>query len=116
MRSIVRKTLTATRVPLEVSEAGDGPAALKLVSDNDFGVIFIDQNMPDVSGLETLAKIEQDKPGITAVIMTSMKNDEVAASARACGAAFLRKPFFPADIENVMCGFYGLRALNPKRA
>jgi hypothetical protein len=25
-------------------------------------------------------------------------------------------PFFPADIEAVLCGFYGLRALNPKRA
>jgi hypothetical protein len=24
--------------------------------------------------------------------------------------------FFPADIEEVLCGFYGLRALNPARA
>jgi CheY-like chemotaxis protein len=116
MRSIVRKTLTATRFPLEVSEAGDGPTALDLVRDNDFDVAFIDQNMPDISGLETLLKIKQEKPGITAVIMTSTKSDEVAACARAHGAAFLKKPFFPSDIENVMCGFYGLRALNPKRA
>ncbi len=36
--------------------------------------------------------------------------------ARAQGAAFLKKPFFPADIENALCGLYGLRALNPKRA
>jgi hypothetical protein len=32
------------------------------------------------------------------------------------GAAFLRKPFYPADIEAALCGFYGLRALNSKRA
>ena len=36
--------------------------------------------------------------------------------ARAVGAAFLKEPFFPADIENVLCGSYGLRALSPQRA
>jgi hypothetical protein len=36
--------------------------------------------------------------------------------ARGQGAAFLKKPFFPADLETVLCGFYGLRALNPRRA
>jgi CheY-like chemotaxis protein len=115
MRSIVRKTLAATRFPLQVSDASDGAAALDFVRDDDFDVIFIDQNMPDVSGLETLAKIKQVKPDVTAVIMTSMSNDELAAGARALGAGFLKKPFFPADIENVLCGFYGLRALNPMR-
>jgi DNA-binding NtrC family response regulator len=70
--------------------------------------------MPDFSGLETLAGIKRVKPDVTAVMMTSTGNDELAAGARAFGAAFLKKPFFPADIENVLCGFYGLRALNPK--
>ena len=115
MRSIVRKTLTATRFPLEVGEASDGAAAIDLVGPGDFDVIFIDQNMPDVSGLETLAKIKQVKPDVTAVIMSSTGDAELAAGARALGAAFLKKPFFPADIENVLCSFYGLRVLNPKR-
>jgi CheY-like chemotaxis protein len=115
IRSIVRKTLMATRFPLDVGEASDGAAALDRVRDDDFDVIFIDQNMPDVSGLEALAKIKQVKPEVTAVIMTSPSSDELAAGARALGAAILKKPFFPADIENVLCGFYGLRALNPKR-
>jgi CheY-like chemotaxis protein len=116
MRSIVRKTLTATRFPLEVDEASDGAAAIGLVGPGDFDVIFIDQNMPDVSGLETLAKIKQVKPDVTAFVMSSVSDDELAAGARALGAAFLKKPFFPADIENALCGFYGLRALNPKRS
>jgi hypothetical protein len=47
--------------------------------------------------------------------MTSAADEAVAVRARAQGAAFLKKPFFPADIEAVLCGFYGLRALNPKR-
>jgi hypothetical protein len=32
------------------------------------------------------------------------------------GAGFLKRPFFPADIEAVLRRFYGLRAFNPKRA
>ena len=49
------------------------------------------------------------------VLMTSAQHDAVAARARSEGAAFLKKPFFPADIEAVLCGFYGLRALHLKR-
>jgi CheY-like chemotaxis protein len=116
IRSIVRKALMATRFPFEVGEVADGPAALQRLRDDEFDVIFIDQNMPDVSGLETLAKIKQIRPDITTVMMSSAQNPDLAAGARALGAAFLKKPFFPADIENVLCGFYGLRALNPKRA
>ena len=40
---------------------------------------------------------------------------KLADRARSLGAAFLKKPFFPKDIEAVLSSFYGLRALNPKR-
>jgi hypothetical protein len=50
------------------------------------------------------------------VLISSTQDEAVAEQARAEGAAFLKKPFFPTDIENALCGFYGLRALNPKRA
>jgi hypothetical protein len=49
-------------------------------------------------------------------LITSTQDIAVALRARAQGAAFLKKPFFPADIEAVLCRFYGLRALNPQRA
>jgi CheY-like chemotaxis protein len=115
IRSIVRKTLLATRFAFEVGEAVDGTDALRLVRDDHFDVIVIDQYMPDTSGLECLAKIKAVKPDIASVIMTAMPSEDLAAGARALGAAFLKKPFFPADIENALCGFYGLRALGPKR-
>jgi CheY-like chemotaxis protein len=115
IRSIVRKTLLATRFPFEVGEAIDGVDALRRVRENHFDVIFIDQNMPDTTGLECLAKIKEVKPDIAPVLMTSMPSENLAAGARALGAAFLKKPFFPTDIEKTLCGFYGLRALGPKR-
>ena len=116
MRSIVRKALAGTRFPLDVNEADEGFAALKLVRESDFHIVFLDHNMPDLSGLETLAEFKRDKRRISVVLMTSAQDNALANRARMEGVGFLRKPFFPADIEAVLCGFYGLRALNPKRA
>jgi hypothetical protein len=49
-------------------------------------------------------------------LITSLQDEAVATRARALGVVFLKKPFYLADIEAVMCGYYGLRALNPQRA
>jgi DNA-binding NtrC family response regulator len=116
MRSIVRKTLASTRFPLEVSEAEEGFTALKLVREAEFHIVFLDYNMPDFSGLETLAEFNREQRRVNVVMMTSTPSAELADRARSLGAAFLKKPFFPADIEAVLSSFYGLRALNPKRA
>lgn len=116
MRSIVRKTLAATRFQFHVTEASEGFAALKLVREGDFHVVFLDYNMPDFSGLETLAEFKREGRSVSVVLISSTQDESVADRARAAGAAFLKKPFFPIDIENALCGFYGLRALNPKPA
>lgn len=116
MRTIVRKTLAATRFPLDVTEAGEGLAALKLVGEEEIHIVFLDYNMPGFSGLETLAEFKREQRNVAVVMMTSAATDELAERARALGASFLKKPFFPADIEAVLSSFYGLRALNPKRA
>ena len=101
---------------MHVTEASEGFAALKLVREGDFHVVFLDYNMPDFSGLETLAEFKREKRRVSVVLISSTQDETVAERARAEGAAFLKKPFFPTDIENALCGFYGLRALNPKRA
>lgn len=116
MRTIVRKTLAATRFPLEVIEAELGLEAIALARKTAFDIVFLDYNMPDFSGLETMAEFKRENQRLTFVLMTSTQDDALADRAREQGAAFLKKPFFPADIEAVLCGFYGLRALNPQRA
>jgi CheY-like chemotaxis protein len=116
MRSIVRKALAATRFPLEVSEAGEGLSALNMVRDGGFQIVFLDYNMPEFNGLETLAEFKREKRGVTVVMMTSAATKELADKARALGAAFLKKPFYPADIETVLSSFYGLRALSAQHA
>jgi CheY-like chemotaxis protein len=116
MRSIVRKLLASTRFPLDVSEADEGFAALKAVREEAIDLVFIDYNMPGFSGLETIAELKRERRRVQVVLMTSMADDSLADRAREQGVAFLKKPFYPADIEAVLCRFYGLRALKPKRA
>jgi CheY-like chemotaxis protein len=116
MRSIVRKLLAGTRFPLEVCEADEGFAALKHVGEAGIDLVFLDYNMPGFSGLETLAELKRQKRQVSVVVMTSANDESLPGRAREYGAAFLKKPFYPADIEATLCRFYGLRALNPKRA
>ncbi len=116
MRSIVKKLLAATRFPFEVSEADEGLAALKLVREVAFDLAFLDYNMPGFNGLETLAELKREKRRVSVVMMTSLQDEGLAERAREQGAEFLKKPFFPADIEAVPCRFYGLQALNARRA
>ena len=115
MRSIVRKILAATRFPLDVHDVGQGSEALELARQVDFDLIFLDYNMPGFSGIETIGEIRREKRNPAFVLITSLQDEAVATRARALGAAFLKKPFYLADIEAVMCGYYGLRALNPQR-
>jgi CheY-like chemotaxis protein len=111
MRRIVRKLLTGIRFPLQVEEAGEGIAALKQIANGQFDFVFLDYNMPGLNGLETLSEIKRQYPSVQVVIMTSVQDEKLAERARAAGAAaFLRKPFYPADIDAVLQGIYGLRA------
>jgi CheY-like chemotaxis protein len=115
MRSIVRKILSATRFPFEVSEADEGRAAIKRVSEAEFDIVFLDYHMPGFSGLETLSAFKREGRRITVIVMTSAPDQALSQRVSEEGAAFLKKPFYPADIEAVLAQHYGLTALNPKR-
>ena len=45
-----------------VSTSTNGTDAVRLVEENDFDLIFLDENMPGISGLETLEKIKALRP------------------------------------------------------
>jgi DNA-binding response OmpR family regulator len=115
-RAIVRKMLGASRFPLEIYEASEGLDALKLTRSGSFDLIFLDYNMPDFSGMETLSELNRERRRVDVVLMTATDDESLIERARAGGAAFLKKPFYLADIENVLCAFYGLRALSSARA
>jgi CheY-like chemotaxis protein len=116
IRAVVRKVLTATRFPFEITEAQRGVDAIAAAREIAFDIVFLDYNLPGFSSLETMAELRREKRNLSFVLMTSAQDEEIDGRARAEGAAFLRKPFFPADIEAALCSFYGLQGLNPQRS
>jgi len=106
MRSIVRKILSASRYVLDVAEADEGITALKQLADG-IDLVLLDYNMPGFNGFETLAEIKRVAPRVSVVMMTSNVDELVIAKAKASGAmAFLKKPFYPADIDAVLGRMY----------
>ena len=111
MRSIVRKILSASRFALDMQEAAEGFGALEQLRSGKFGLVFLDYNMPGFNGLETLSEIKRESPTVAVVMMTSTLDNAIADRAHAAGAlAFLKKPFYPADIDRLLERYYGLHA------
>jgi CheY-like chemotaxis protein len=109
MRNIVRKILAASRFALEVHDAAEGIDALNQLRSGNFGLVFLDYNMPGFNGIETLSEIKRENPQVAVVMMTSTVDNAVVTRAHAAGAlAFLKKPFFPSNIDAVLERYYGL--------
>lgn len=108
MRSIVRKILSTSRFLLELHEAEEGLTALERVRQENFGIVFLDYNMPGLDGLATLCEIKRETAAVAVVMMTSAVEEPVLERAMAEGAlGFLKKPFYPADIDRVLDHYYG---------
>ena len=109
MRSIVRKILLASHFAMEICEADEGLAALNRLRTGNFDLVFLDYNMPGLNGLETLMEIKRFNNKVGVVIMTSADDDVMSNLVRAAGAlGFLKKPFYPADIDALLQRHYGL--------
>ncbi|MBN1599729.1 MAG: bifunctional response regulator/alkaline phosphatase family protein [Bacteroidales bacterium] len=82
-----------------VSTASNGADAIELVERNTYDLIFLDENMPGLSGLETLNKIMELKPGIPVVMITkSEEEDFMDAAIGSKIADYLIKPVNPNQI------------------
>jgi CheY-like chemotaxis protein len=111
MRGIVRKILAASRFRLDLAEAAEGHAALQQIRNGGFDLVLLDYNMPGLNGEETLAEIRREHPHLEVVMISSTANGTLADRARAAGAAaFLKKPFYPADMDAVLERLFGFGA------
>lgn len=85
-----------------VETATNGYDALDIIKESSFDLIFLDENMPGLSGLDTLLKIKEFSPSTPVVMVT--KNEEEHIMEQAIGAKiadYLIKPVKPSQI--VLC-------------
>mgnify|MGYP006195114117 CR=1 FL=1 len=83
----------------EVVPATNGNEALDLLQEHRFDIVFLDENMPGLSGLETLNKLKATAPSLPVIMIT--KSEEESIMEDAIGqkiSDYLIKPVNPNQI------------------
>ncbi len=83
----------------EVVTSNNGPDAIDLCREENFDLVLLDENMPGLSGLETLTRLKEVAPNVPVVMVT--KNEEEDIMDQAIGskiADYLIKPVNPKQI------------------
>ena len=84
----------------EIITALSGDEAIDFVKDNnDISVVLLDENMPGLTGLETLTKIKQLKPELPVIMITKSEEEYIMEDAIGSKIAdYLIKPVNPNQI------------------
>ncbi len=83
----------------KVDTATNGIDALANVESNNYDIIFLDENMPGISGLETLNKIKDLNPNIPIIMITKSEEENVMDEAIGSKISdYLIKPVNPKQI------------------
>ena len=83
----------------DITPVNNGSEAVELSESRNFDVVFLDEHMPGMSGLEALGHIKSAKPNIPVVMIT--KNEEEQIMEEAIGSKiddYLIKPINPSQI------------------
>ena len=82
-----------------IETANNGVSAIELLDENHFDLVFLDENMPGLSGLETLLEIKNKRPNLAVIMIT--KSEEESIMEEAIGSKisdYLIKPVNPNQI------------------
>lgn len=83
----------------EVVTASNGKDAIDLCKKESFDIIFLDENMPGLSGLETLPLIKEIDPNVPLVMITKSEEENIMNMAIGSKIAdYLTKPVNPSQI------------------
>ena len=83
----------------DVTPVNSGADAIDMVGQQNFDVIFLDENMPGMTGLETLAYIKASKPNLPVVMITKSEEEQIMEDAIGSKIAdYLIKPLNPNQI------------------
>ena len=83
----------------QVVATNNGNEALELLRNEPFDIIFLDENMPGLTGLETLAEIKNLKPAIPVVMITKSEEESIMEDAIGGNISdYLIKPVKPNQI------------------
>ncbi len=83
----------------DVTTANNGRDALDMAETTPFDLIILDENMPGLTGLETLALIKQRQPHVPVIMITKSEEENIMDQAVGSKIAdYLIKPVNPSQI------------------
>ncbi len=106
IRSVIKKTIQIACIPVnEVYEAANGEEGLRKMKENWVDLVFADINMPVMTGIEMIEKMEEDKileklPLI--IISTEGSKTRIEELFKKGVRAYIRKPITPEMLRNVV--------------
>jgi signal transduction histidine kinase/DNA-binding NarL/FixJ family response regulator len=84
----------------EVESAQSGTAALEKLRPDVYDLVIVDQRMPDMTGLDLLAKIQKIKPPPATILLTAYASVDSAIEALRQGASdYLLKPCHSEELK-----------------
>lgn len=88
----------------QVTVAASGPEGLDLLRGGlPVDLLILDQNMPGLSGLETLAQVRAFRPELQAFVATGYRDDQLTALVEANPRTLvIHKPFRAPDFEQAL--------------
>lgn len=87
----------------EVTKVTNGPDAIEACRNEAFDLILLDENMPGLTGLETLARIKELHPATPVVMVTKSEEEDIMEQAIGSKIAdYLIKPVNPHQILLVL--------------
>lgn len=82
-----------------VTTAKSGTEALEEINNQNFDIVFLDENMPGLTGLETLAEIKEQQASLPVVMITKSEEEYIMEEAIGSKIAdYLIKPVNPNQI------------------
>jgi len=82
-----------------VDTCSNGTDTIDLIANNSYDIIFLDENMPGMSGIDTLKAIKEMKPEIPVVMITRSEEENIMEAAIGSKIAdYLIKPVKPNQI------------------
>jgi len=83
----------------DITTVNSGQDALDSFKEEDFDLVFLDENMPGLSGLETLSQIKEINPNVPVIMITKSEDEGIMTNAIGKKIAdYLIKPVNPNQI------------------
>lgn len=109
LRRILRQAILEADPNATVFEAGDGGQALTALQEHDVDIVFLDVNMPNMSGLDALELLRKKGNNVFVTLMSTEADAAVMKTGAELGSYdYLKKPFTPEQIATILTSHQNL--------